>query len=93
MLPIVEVQIDASSAAPQNLSSLLATIHRSGVGEGSVYSKPFKKHPCPQISEISQGRVEKITRGESPHSSFFFVHSTTSFPNKRRQHFSQSISS
>lgn len=44
-----------------------------GGGEGCVFKALVKKPPCPQISEISQGRVEKITRGEPPHSSFFFA--------------------
>lgn len=41
-------------------------------GGGCVFKALVKKPPCPQISEIPQGRVEKITRGEPPHSSSFF---------------------
>lgn len=42
-------------------------------GRGCIFKTLVKKHPCPQISEISQGRVEKITRGEPPHTlSFLF---------------------
>lgn len=95
--PLEEAQIDALSAAPSNLSSWLAAIHRSGAGEGSAYSEPLLKSTLvlgsQKFLKVALKRLHEVSLHSLLLFFFFLFCSTTSFPNERRQHFSQSISS